>query len=116
MNDENLESRIKTHLKMSALNLDGETKRRLLEIRRNALNQPTRLSWFKSHQWMPAAGLAFCSVIAIMLYLPSQHSPSNGGAIPIDQTAMIELIDSTDDIDTLSDPDFYLWLDESTGT
>jgi hypothetical protein len=116
MNDDNFETRIKAHLESSAQNLDGETKRRLLEIRRGALNQPTKLSWFKSHQWMPAAGLAFCSIIAIMLYLPSQQSPLNGNASAIDQTAMLELIDSTDDIDTLSDPGFYLWLDETTGT
>jgi type VI protein secretion system component VasF len=116
MNHDKLETRIKENLEASIQHIDDDTKHRLQKIRRQAMNQPVKTSWFKSHQWVPAASLAFFSVIAIMLYLPSQQSQTNVTTTQIDQTAMLELIDSPDDIDTLSDPDFYMWLDETAGT
>jgi hypothetical protein len=116
MNHDNLETRIKVSLNTSIQNIDDDTKHRLQNIRRHAMNSPAKTSWFKSHQWAPAVSLAFCSIIAIMLYLPSQQSQTQITTTQIDQTAMLELIDSPDDIDTLSDPDFYMWLDETAGT
>jgi hypothetical protein len=116
MNHDNFETRIKEGLITSTQNIDDDTRQRLQKIRRNAINQPAKTSWFKSHQWVPAASLAFCSVIAIMLYLPSNQSQTNNTATQADQTAMFELIDNSDDLDTLSDPGFYIWLDETAGT
>lgn len=116
MNHDQLETRIKEGLLTSIHHIDDDTRQRLQKIRRNAINQPAKTSWFKSHQWVPAASLAFCSIIAIMLYLPSQQSQTDSATTQIDQTAMFELIDNADDLDTLSDPDFYMWLDETAGT
>lgn len=114
MNQDNLEQRIQQSLLSSVDALDMETKRSLQTIRNNALKQKTKSSWFNATWLLPAAGLAFCSIFAVMLYFPSQAS--NPSATSIDQTAMLELIGNSDDIDTLSDPDFYMWLDETTGT
>jgi hypothetical protein len=103
-----LEDRIKVSLDQSAAYLDADTQARLQAIRRTALNQPAKTSWFTLKGWVPAASLAFCSVIAMLLVLPSQYAPTNAA----DQTAMLELLDNPDELDALSDPDFYMWIDE----
>jgi hypothetical protein len=105
----NLEERIKNALQSSAKNLDADTKKRLQEIRRQAL-QPSGVSaWFKASYLLPAAGLALCSVFAIMLALPYLHT---NGRTAADQSAMLELIENPDELDALSDPGFYVWMDE----
>jgi hypothetical protein len=103
-----LENRIKASLDQSAAYLDADTQARLQAIRRAALNQPTKTSWLSLNGWIPAASLVFCSVIAMLLVLPSKQSPTN----PVDQTAMLELLNNPDELDALSDPDFYMWVDE----
>ena len=102
------EERIKTSLDQSASQLDADTQARLQAVRRAALNQPANTSWFSLNGWIPAASLVFCSVIAMLLILPSKQSPTS----PVDQTAMLELLINPDELDALSDPDFYMWVDE----
>ncbi len=102
------EERIKTSLDQSASQLDAGTQARLQAIRRAALTQPAKISWFSLNGWVPAASLVFCSVVAVLLVLPSKQSPTN----PVDQTAMLELLNNPDELDALSDPDFYMWVDE----
>ncbi len=105
----NLEERIKNALQSSAKNLDADTKKSLQEIRRQAL-QPSGISaWFKANYLLPAAGLALCSVFAVMLALPYLHT---NGSAATDQTAMLELIENPDELEALSDPGFYVWMDE----
>jgi hypothetical protein len=104
-----LEERIKHSLDTSAQHLDANTKRRLQEIRRQALNQPRNASWFKTSYWAPA-GLALCSLFVVMLTLPYLHKAPT--APVADQTAMLELMSNPDDLDALSDPGFYVWMDE----
>ncbi len=108
-----LEERIKANLAHSAENLDAETKMRLLEIRRTALKPAEKKSWFNIEYFVPAASLAFCSVMAVMLFLPAQPMAPMQDDIQSEPTAMLELIDNPDDLETLSDPGFYLWLDEA---
>jgi hypothetical protein len=105
----NLEERIKSALQSSAKNLDADTKKRLQEIRHRAL-QPSGISaWFKANYLLPAAGLALCSVFAVILALPYLHTNSR---VATEQTAMLELIENPDELDALSDPGFYVWIDE----
>ena len=106
-----LEDRIKASLNQSAKFLDDDTQTRLQAIRRAALNQPAKTSWFSLNGWMPAASLVFCSVIAILIVLPS-HQASNLSTTEADHTAMLELLENPDELDVMSDPDFYIWIDE----
>lgn len=108
-----LEERIKSSLNDSLQQLDGETSLRLQAIRHEALNQPAKQHWLsnvKSHYWVPATGLIFCSIIASILLLPSLSSNNQQDALS--QTAMLELLESADDLEIIADPEFYLWMDE----
>jgi hypothetical protein len=108
--NQNLEARIKASLDANAHHLDADTKKRLQEIRLKALKQSGLGAWFKANYLLPTAGLALCSVFAIMLALPHLHHKPSDTAI--DQTAMLELIENPDELDALSDPGFYVWMDE----
>lgn len=108
--------RIHAGLTASTNEMDAETQHRLHAIRRQALQQKPQKSWLNniwptSMVWAPVAGVAFCSVIAIMFILPAQQA-SAPATISGDYTAMFEVVDSPDDLDAVTDPDFYLWLDE----
>lgn len=105
-----LEDRIKASLEDSARSLDADTQQRLNAIRRAALNQPANEKWLKLNGWIPATSLVFCSVIAMLIILPS-HQTTQTGELP-DQTAMLELLDNPDELEVLSDPDFLMWVDE----
>ena len=64
---------------------------------------------------MPAASLAFCALIAVFLVSsPQTQNPTN--VIPSmdnqNQVAILELLNNPDELEVLSDPDFYLWADE----
>ncbi|MFW5431204.1 MAG: hypothetical protein ACKE5M_07700 [Methylophilaceae bacterium] len=108
-----LENRIKSGLQESVQQLDAETLQRLQSIRREALNPPKKRSWLsllQSNYWMPATGFAFCSIIAAMLFLPQLQDTNNTNVL--DQTAMFELLENPEDLEIISDPWFYLWMDE----
>lgn len=104
-----LEERIKSNLNNPSQSLDAETSQRLQAIRSEALNQPPKQGWFSMRYWMPVTGLAFCSLIAGMLFFPSLSSNNTG---TLSQTAMLELLESPDDLEIIADPAFYLWMDE----
>jgi len=110
--NKDFEAKVKQSLDASAANIDRETQQRLDQIRRNALNQsaPSFLDKLTAN-WMPATGLVFCSVLALLVILPNQHM--NNGADYQGQTAVLDLLENADDLDTLSDPGFYLWVDEA---
>ena len=108
-----LEKRIKSSLQESVQQLDAETLQRLQTIRSDALNQPKKSSWlslFQASYWVPATGVVFCSIIAAMLFLPQLQGTNNPNLL--DQTAMFELLDDPEDLEVISDPGFYLWMDE----
>lgn len=109
--------RIHAGLTASTNEIDGETQQRLHAIRRKALQQKSQQTglqkiWQNNRVWAPVAGVAFCSVMAIMFILPAQHA-SNPETISGEYTAMFEVVESPEDLDTITDPDFYLWLDET---
>lgn len=104
-----LESRIKASLDVSVEQLDADTLKRLNAARRSALNPPTKARWLSANYWLPAASLAFCTVVGVMLLLPMHASNPTS---PMDHTAMLELMENPEELDVISDPGFYLWLDE----
>ncbi len=108
-----LEERIKSGLEHSAQQLDAETQQQLQAIRHEALTQPKRKSWlsiFQANYWLPTTGFVLASFIAAMLFLP-QLQPTED-SITLEQTAMLELLDNPEDLEVISDPDFYLWVEE----
>jgi hypothetical protein len=109
--------RIKTTLNDSTNHIDADTQHRLHAIRRAALQQSGKQAWWKNawsnHMvWAPLAGVAFCSVMAVMFILPAQQA-TNPAAMSGEYTAMFEVVESPEDFDAVTDPDFYLWLDET---
>ncbi|WP_020181559.1 DUF3619 family protein [Methylotenera sp. 1P/1] len=104
--------RIQSSLTASTNEIDADTQHRLHAIRRQALQQKPQKAWWKNIVWAPVAGVAFCSVMAIMFILPAQHSASPA-AVSGEYTAMFEVVESPDDLDAITDPEFYLWLDET---
>lgn len=112
--DENtFNERIKTTLDASTNHIDADTQHRLHAIRRQALQQTGKAAWWKHMAWAPVAGVAFCSVMAVMFILPGQQHPAAPESVPGEYTAMFEVVESPEDFDAVTDPDFYLWLEEA---
>ncbi len=110
------ESKVKTSLDESAQAIDTDTRKRLADIRRQALSttetrQTTHSQWVTLEHWLPATSLAFCALLVMFFVAhPKNHNPENAGQDQ--QVAMLELLNNTDDLEVISDPDFYLWADE----
>ncbi len=111
MNKEPFENKVKTGLDDSLQTIDADTRRRLADMRRLALNQPNKISWLKREYWLPATSLAFCALLAVFVVIqPNNHSSDDFGRYQ--QVAMLELLNNAEDLEVISDPDFYLWADE----
>ncbi len=129
INDE-FEAKVKTDLDTQAQGLDADTRQQLAVARRTALNQQSKQSWRDSllrSSWLtsyglPASSLALCSLLAVFILVnPKPNTAPANVAINQtvqlnDQVAALELLDNVDDIDTATDPDFYLWADEILAT
>ena len=119
INDE-FEAKVKTSLDVQVQGLDADTRQQLAGARRKALNQPAKKPW--RDYLLPAASLALCSLLAVFILVnPKPNTaPENVAINPAiqlnDQVAALELLDNVDDIDTATDPDFYLWADEILAT
>lgn len=112
--DKKLEERIKRTLTDNAEDIDSDTRRRLQEIRRLALKQPERETWFNTHYLIPAGGFTFISIVAAILLLPS-YTPGNALSeqmADVEIATMLNLIENPDEVDMLSDPGFYVWMEE----
>lgn len=117
INEKTFTDRIQAGLTASTNDIDAETQHRLHAIRRQALQQKPQQAWLKklwqnNMVWAPVAGVAFCSVMAIMFILPSQQANSPA-SVSGEYTAMFEVVESPEDFDAVTDPDFYLWLEEA---
>ena len=119
MNDD-FEAKVKTSLDAQVQHLDADTRQKLAGVRRKALNQPNKPSW--RDYLLPAGSLALCSLLAVFILVNPKPNiaPANVAIKPTiqlnDQVAALELLDNVDDIDTATDPDFYLWADEILAT
>lgn len=118
-------SEFETKLKQSLdqADLDVVTQQQLRDRRKQAIKQtqrPALLNWFGDMVlWLkkPAGNMVLASVLAIAIFLPQQNQPSSYDEQDLNQTALLELIDTPDDetLDETTDPDFYLWLAEVEG-
>ena len=124
INDE-FEAKVKANLDTQAQGLDADTRQQLAVARRTALNQPNKPSWrdaWLKNYGLPAGSLALCSLLAVFILVNPKpnKAPANvaiNQTIQLnDQVAALELLDIVDDIDTATDPDFYLWADEVLAT
>lgn len=113
--DKTFESKVKASLDNSAQAIDADTRKRLADIRRQALNTETRRylpsKWLTFEHWIPAASLAFFALLTVLIVVhPKNNNPVNTGQDQ--QVAMLELLNNADDLEAVTDPDFYLWADE----
>ena len=127
---DDFESKVKASLDADAKSLDADIRQQLAVARRTALSQPnkqsSRDSWLKiswlTNYGLLAGSLALCTLLAVFILVNPKPSlaPTNVAINPAiqlnDQVAALELLDNTDDIDTATDPDFYLWADEILAT
>ncbi len=120
MNDDKLfESKVKAALDMSELSIDADTRIRLAKIRSQSLNASSRhivpskwltLANWGLKSWVPAASLVVFVAFAMLIMVnPKIQSPSTKQQ---DQVVILELLNDVEDLETATDPDFYLWADE----
>jgi hypothetical protein len=110
--DEQFEQQVKASLDANVDALDADTRNRLAKMRGQALNAPSpKLSeWLNINNWLPASALVFASLFAVFLVF----NPQNQDTSPLqnDQVAVFELLDNTEELDAITDADFYVWMDE----
>lgn len=106
-----LEEQIQSSLDNSLHDIDAETRQQLQTIRRDALKQPIHGNWLRGfNQWAPIAGIAICCMLVISIWMAPMQSTNE---LPkMEQMAIVELMENPEDFDMLSDPSFYLWMDE----
>jgi len=104
--DEKFAEEAKTLFDESVDGLDAATLSTLNHSRQRALAeahaQPT--PWLR---WVPAAGIAAATLLAVMVILPDQ---ANIEAVTAEVTDM-EILLGEDSIEMLEDLEFYEWID-----
>ena len=116
-NDEKFEQQVKASLDAHVNALDADTRKRLTDIRLQALkaqtiNKNTPLfAWPNINSWMPSGALALASLFAVFLVFSPQTQETS--PVQNDQVAVFELLDSAEDLDAITDADFYVWMDEN---
>jgi hypothetical protein len=120
-NDEQFEQQVKASLDAKVEALDAGTLKRLADIRLHALkgqapnsqtnNMASLFSWLNINNFLPAGALALASLFAVFLVF----SPQNQETSPVqnEQVAVFELLDNTEELDAITDADFYVWMDEN---
>ncbi len=110
--DEQFEQQVKASLDANVDALDADTRNRLAKMRGQALNAPSPklFKWLNVNNWLPVSALAFASLFAVFLVF----NPQNQDISPWqnDQVAVFELLDDTEELDAITDADFYVWMDE----
>jgi hypothetical protein len=120
-NDEQFEQQVKASLDANVEALDADTRQRLADIRLHALkgqtlnsqtnNKASLFGWLNINNFLPASALALASLFAVFLVF----SPQNQETSPVqnEQVAVFELLDNTEELDAITDADFYVWMDEN---
>jgi len=109
MQNDPFEQKVKASLDSNLQQLDFDTRQQLASRRQQALTKPT-IKWLQASYWMPAGSLALCSLFAaIMLFNPNNSDKTSNQ----DQIAVFELLDNAEELDVITDPDFYAWIDET---
>ncbi len=123
---ETFETKVKTSLDESVITLDKETQQALTSIRQKVLEKQrpqSRLNFnaWNFNAWIPAGAFALCALLTVLIvYSPDNIDDStqrmaaqqSGNHDQYEQIAMLELLTHPEDLETTSDPDFYVWMDE----
>jgi|GEM_PF-496127 len=129
------EAKVKASLDESVLTLDKETQQALTSIRQQVLEkqpQKSRLNFntwdfnaWISNTWVPVGAFALCALLTVLIvYSPDNIDDltqrmavqQNVNHDQYEQIAMLELLTNPEDLETTSDPDFYVWMDEILAT
>jgi len=132
---ETFETKVKTSLDESVITLDKETQLALASIRQNVLEKQRPQSRLNFNAWnfnvwnlnalIPVGAFALCALLTVLIvYSPDNIDDStqrmvaqqSGNHDQYEQIAMLELFTNPEDLETTSDPDFYVWMDEILAT
>jgi hypothetical protein len=107
--EKNFLGKIRDLLNDGVENLDGQTKKRLEEVRNRALGAAGRRRWasFTRPRWIMVGGVATATMAALAMVFWLHTSP---GVFPAKQVEDFEIITSREHIDFYQDLDFYRWL------
>jgi len=120
-----LESEIKASLDASVMDLDQDTQQALASIREKSLKNQHARTWLNFNAWRPASAFAFSALLAILfVYHPNNlddalqriATQQNISHEQPEQITMLELLTNAEDLETATDPDFYVWIDEVLAT
>lgn len=115
-NDTQFEHKVKASLDANLDVLDADTRKRLTDSRSKAMksqapnskSQP--FAWLNINSYLPAGALALCSLFAVFLAFNPQDKSVQ--VLQNDQVAVFELLNNADELEAMTDPDFYAWIDE----
>ena len=127
---ETFETKVKTSLDESVITLDKETQQALTSIRQKVLEKQrpqSRLNFnaWNFNNWIPVGAFALCALLTVLIvYSPDNVDDStqrmaaqqSGNHDQYEQIAMLELLTHPEDLETATDPDFYVWMDEILAT
>jgi len=132
---ETFETKVKTSLDESVITLDKETQQALTSIRQKVLEKQRPQSRLNFNAWnfnawnlnalIPVGAFALCALLTVLIvYSPDNIDDStqrmvaqqSGNHDQYEQIAMLELFTNPEDLETTSDPDFYVWMDEILAT
>jgi hypothetical protein len=127
---EPFETKVKTSLDESVITLDKETQLALTSIRQKVLEKQRPQSRLNFNAWnfnalIPVGAFALCALLTVLIvYSPDNIDDStqrmaaqqSGNHDQYEQIAMLELLTHPEDLETTSDPDFYVWMDEILAT
>lgn len=120
-----LESKIKSSLDASVMSLDKDTRQALAAMRERSLQKQPAHTWLNFKVWIPASGLAMTALlVTLFVYHPNHldEAPQHFATQQAlqheqpEQIAMLELLTNAEDLETTTDPDFYVWMDEVLAT
>lgn len=114
--DKQFEQQIKASLDAHVDALDADTRQRLASMRKQALNsrasnKTSLLGWLNINNFLPAGALALASLFAVFLVF----NPQNQEISPVqnNQVAVFELLDNSEELEAITDADFYVWMGEN---
>ncbi|MGV3581241.1 MAG: hypothetical protein ACO1N8_02945 [Methylophilus sp.] len=129
------EAKVKESLDESVLALDQETHEALASIRQKALEQHNAKSWLNlnrwvlnqqlSNTWIPAGAFGLCTLLLVFFITHSGNiidstntmtAKSSPDQSQYEQITMLDLLAQPEDIETTTDPDFYVWVEEVLAT
>lgn len=114
--DKQFEQQIKASLDAHVDALDADTRQRLASMRKQALNsrasnKTSLWGWLNINNFLPAGALALASLFAVFLVF----NPQNQEISPVqnNQVAVFELLDNSEELEAITDADFYVWMGEN---